>query len=156
MYVSEKFPAFATLLALVATLGLAETTLAASGQCRSVVAVGETTVTGPSSFAGVAHTNLGDLAAGDLGDRQVFVQLLGMRPTGQGLQATTSHTFVGPDGVFTTTDNAQLVELSPGLFRLNTQARFTDGARGQLTIDGLVDFRTGFARWFAHGELCQD
>jgi hypothetical protein len=70
------------------------------------------------------------------------------------MTATTSHTFSGPDGWFTTTDRARLVELSPGLYLLDTQASITEGGWGQLSIDGLVDFRTGYARWFARGELC--
>jgi hypothetical protein len=123
--------------------------------CQKVFAAGETIATGPASFAGTAHTNLGDLGAGDLGDRQVTVAVLGLKPNAEGFVATTSHTFVGPDGWFTTTDRARLVELSPGLYLLDTQASITEGGWGQLTIDGLVDFRTGYARWFAHGEVCR-
>lgn len=125
------------------------------GSCQKVFATGETMVTGPASFAGTAYTNLGDVTAGDLGDRQVTVALLGSKPNGKGMLATTSHTFTGPDGTFTTIDNARLVELSPGLYLLDTQASITDGGWGHLSIDGLVDFRSGYARWFAKGELCR-
>jgi hypothetical protein len=143
-------------LAAIASLGAANPAAAGDWSCTKVFAVGETLATGQYSFAGVAHTNLGSGA--DLGDRQVFVTLLSAVPTGTSLRATTSHTFVGPGGAFTTTDNAQLFELSPGLYRLSTQAQVTAGGRGQLSIDGLVDYRTGtgIARWFAHGELCSD
>lgn len=139
----------------MATFTEAGVALAEGGRCQKVFAAGETIATGPASFAGTAHTNLGNASVGDLGDRQVTVAVLGLKPTGEGFVATTSHTFVGPDGWFTTTDRARLVELSPGLYRLDTQASITEGGWGQLTIDGLVDFRTGYARWFAHGELCR-
>lgn len=144
----------ATSLASLLTVGaVAE---AGTGRCQQVFAAGETIMTGPASFAGVAHTNLGDIAVGDLGDRQVTVALLGSKPNGAGLLATTSHTFVGPDGWFTTTDNARLRELSPGLYLLDTQASVTEGGWGHLSINGLVDFRTGYARWFATGEWCRN
>ena len=140
----------------VALLGASAAAMAdPGGSCQKVFATGETMVTGPASFAGIAYTNLGDVTVGDLGDRQVTVALLGSKPNGKGMLATTSHTFTGPDGTFTTTDNARLVELSPGLYLLDTQASITDGGWGQLSIDGLVDFRTGYARWFAKGELCR-
>ena len=141
----------------VAMLGVPSLAVAdQGGSCQKVFATGETMVTGPASFAGTAYTNLGDLSAGDLGDRQVTVALLGSKPNGKGMLATTSHTFTGPDGTFTTMDNARLVQLSPGLYLLDTQASITDGGWGHLSIDGLVDFRTGYARWFAKGELCRD
>jgi hypothetical protein len=148
-----------TTIALVALTvvftGTTAPALADGGPCRKVFAAGETVMTGPASFAGTAYTNLGDITQGDLGDRQVTVALLGSKPTANGLLATTSHTFVGPDGWFTTTDQAQLKELSPGLYLLDTQASITDGGWGHLSINGLVDFRTGYARWFATGELCR-
>lgn len=148
-----------TSIALVAltvgSIGATAPALAGGGPCQKVFAAGETIMTGPASFAGTAHTNLGDVSQSDLGDRQVTVALLGSKPTANGLLATTSHTFVGPDGVFTTTDQAQLKELSPGLYLLDTQASITDGGWGHLSINGLVDFRTGYARWFASGELCR-
>ena len=128
---------------------------AAEAACQKVYASGETMATGPASFAGTAWTSLGDITIGDLGDRQVTVAVQGLKETAKGLLATTSHTFIGPNGSFTTTDNARLVELSPGLYRLDTQASITDGGWGHLSIDGLVDFRTGYARWFAKGELCR-
>ena len=129
---------------------------ASDGTCRKVYANGETLMTGPSSFEGMAWTNLGDAGVGDLGERQVSVALLGSKPNAKGLLAITSHTFSGLDGSFTTMDNARLVELSPGLFRLDTQASIVEGGWGHLSIDGLVDFRTGYARWFASGELCRN
>jgi hypothetical protein len=128
--------------------------LASKAQCEKVYASGETLATGPASFEGMAWTNLGK--AGDLGERQVSVSLLGSKPNAKGLLATTSHTFSGPDGVFTTMDNARLVELSPGLYLLDTQASIVEGGWGHLSINGLVDFRTGYARWFASGELCHN
>jgi hypothetical protein len=149
---ASRFAGAAGLVAILAVPIYAPATEAA---CEKVYASGETMATGPASFAGTAWTSLGNIAIGDLGDRQVTVAVLGLKETGQGLLATTSHTFVGPDGSFTTTDNARLVELSPGLYRLDTQASITDGGWGHLSIDGLVDFRTGYARWFAQGELCR-
>jgi len=149
-----------TLSSLVATaisgalLAVPGAALAAKAQCEKVYASGETLATGPASFEGTAWTNLGE--AGDLGERQVSVALLGSKPNAQGLLATTSHTFMGPDGVFTTMDNARLVELSPGLYLLDTQASIVEGGWGHLSINGLVDFRTGYARWFASGELCRN
>jgi len=140
---------------LAAILTMPASAQAGEGACQKIFASGETMLTGPASFAGVAHTNLGDSGAGDLGDRQVTVALLGSKPTARGMLATTSHTFAGPDGIFTTMDNARLVELSPGLYLLDTQASITEGGWGHLSIDGLVDFRTGYARWFARGELCR-
>jgi len=137
-----------------AALLAAPAAVAGDGPCQKVFASGETMMAADGSFAGVAYTNLGDITAGDLGDRQVTVALLGSKPNAKGLLATTSHTFIGPDGVFTTMDNARLVELSPGLFQLDTQASIVEGGWGHLSIDGLVDFRTGYARWFAKGELC--
>ena len=125
-------------------------------KCQKIYASGETLATGPASFEGMAWTNLGDAGAGDFGERQVSVALLGAKPNAQGLLATTSHTFVGPDGTFTTMDNARLVELSPGLFLLDTQASIVEGGWGHVSINGLVDFRTGYARWFATGELCRN
>jgi len=91
-------------IAGMATLTEAGFALAEDDRCRKVFAAGETIATGPASFAGTAHTNLGDPGAGDLGDRQVTVAVLGLKPSGEGFVATTSHAFVGPDGWFTTTD----------------------------------------------------
>lgn len=126
---------------------------AADDACRPVVATGETFFNG-AGFDGLAWTSLGDATAGDFGERTVSVALLGQKETGNGLLAATSHTFSGPDGSFSTRDNARLEELSPGLYRLDTQATIVAGAWGHLTIDGMVDFRLGWARWFARGEVC--
>jgi len=152
---SNQLREFVAAAGLITILAAPASALAGEAGCQKVYASGETMATGPASFAGVAYTSLGDITVGDLGDRQVTVNVLGLKETAQGLLATTSHTFVGPDGSFTTTDNARLVELSPGLYRLDTQASITEGGWGHLSIDGLVDFRTGYARWFAKGELCR-
>jgi hypothetical protein len=135
----------------VASLALA---LAASGThaadpatCEAVYASGLTYASSEFTFEGSAFTNLGEFT--------VSVALLGAKETGNGLLATTSHTFSGPDGAFTTMDNARLSELSPGLYLLDTQASIVDGGWGQMSIDGLVDFQTGTARWFAKGRLCR-
>ena len=125
----------------------------AGDTCQSFVAAGETYFDG-AGFEGSALTNLGDLAIGDFGDRTVAVALLDQRETGTGLLATTAHTFTGPDGAFSTYDNAQLVELSPGLYRLDTQGSIVDGAWGHITVDGIVDLRRGWARWYARGQVC--
>lgn len=140
------------ILSALLVLGLSSSALA-DDACRSLVATGETFFNGVG-FEGLAWTNLGDLSVGDFGERTVSVALLGQKQTGNGLLAATSHTFSGPEGSFTTRDNARLAELSPGLYRLDTQATIVDGAWGHLTIDGMVDFRQGWARWFAHGEVC--
>lgn len=125
----------------------------ADDPCQVLVANGETYFNG-TGFEGVAWTNLGEVSLGDFGDRTVSVALLDQQETGYGLLATTAHTVSGPDGVFTTRDHARLIELSPGLYRLDTQAMIVEGASGQLSVDGLVDFRRGWARWFATGNVC--
>jgi hypothetical protein len=115
--------------------------------CDAVYAHGVTHATSEYTFEGSAFTNFGEYG--------VSVALLGSKVTGNGLQVTTSHTFHGPDGPITTMDNARLTELSPGLYLLDTQASIVAGGWGNLSIDGLVDFRTGTARWFAKGQLCR-
>jgi hypothetical protein len=138
---------------LLGTLLTAGAAASADDTCQSLVATGETYFNGVG-FEGSALTNLGDLALGDFGDRTVTVALLDQQETGTGLLATTAHTFSGPDGVFSTYDNARLVELSPGLYRLDTQGSIVDGAWGHITVDGLVDLRRGWARWYARGQVC--
>lgn len=121
---------------------------AGPASCEAVYVIGETQATSEFTFEGSAFTNLGEFT--------VSVALLGSKETGNGLQVTTTHTFHGPGGTFTTMDNARLSELSPGLYLLDTQASIVDGGWGNLSIDGLVDFRTGgTARWFAKGQLCR-
>jgi hypothetical protein len=138
-------------LAAGVTLSLAlsagRTHAADPASCKAIYASGETYANSPSTFEGSAFTNLGEFT--------VSVALLGTKDTGNGLVATTSHTFHGQEAAFTTMDNATLVELSPGLYLLNTQASIVEGGWGNVSIDGLVDFRTGTARWFAKGRLCQ-
>lgn len=139
------------LLAAGATLSLALAAASTAGAepatCKAIYASGETYANSPSTFEGSAFTNLGQFTVG--------VTLLDTKETGNGLLATTSHTFHGPEGAFTTMDNASLVELSPGLYLLDTQASIVEGGWGNISIEGLVDFTTGTARWFAKGRLCQ-
>jgi hypothetical protein len=137
-------------LAAGAALGLAAAgSVTASGpaNCEAVYASGLTYATSPYSFEGSAFTNLGELA--------VSVALLGAKDIGNGMLVTTSHTFHGPEGSFTTMDNARLAELAPGLYLLDSQASVIEGGWGQMSIDGLLDFTTGTARWFAKGQLCR-
>lgn len=140
-----RYGALAASLALV--LVTSGTRASGPATCNSIYAHGVTYATSEYSFEGSAFTNFGD--------HLVSVALLGSKPTGQGMQVTTSHTFHGPDGGFTTMDNARLSELSPGLYQLDTQASIVEGGWGNLSIDGLVDFRTGTARWFAKGRICR-
>lgn len=139
------------LLAAGVTLSLAlaagSTAGAEPAACNAIYASGVTYATSLSTFEGSAFTNLGEFT--------VNVALLGTKETGTGMLATTSHTFHSSEGTFTTMDNARLVELSPGLYLLDTQASIVEGGWGTLSIDGLVDFTTGTARWFAKGRLCQ-
>jgi hypothetical protein len=141
----NRYGRVAVALALVVVAGSASN--AAPASCEAIYAVGQTFANSPSTFQGDAFTNLGGFTVG--------VELLDTQQTGQGLTATTSHTFYGPGGTFTTMDNARLVELSPGLYLLDTQASIVDGGWGSMKIEGLVDFTTGTARWFAKGRLCR-
>jgi hypothetical protein len=135
-------------LAMAVALAATGTHAADPATCEAVYVIGETQATSAFTFEGSAFANLGEFT--------VSVTLLGSKETGNGLLVTTSHTFQGPDGSFTTMDNARLQELSPGLYLLDTQASIVDGGWGNLSIDGLVDFRTGgTARWFAKGQLCR-
>lgn len=136
-------------LSLTALLGAA----AAQGapeRCEQVVAAGQTFFNG-AGFDGEAYSSIGDLA--------VSVAVLDQAETGSGLRAATAHTFTAMDGslVFSTRDNAMLKPVNAaGLFELNTQALITEGGHGQLSIDGLVDFARGWARWTAKGTFCSD
>ncbi len=136
-------------LSLTALLGAA----AAQGapeRCEQVVAAGQTFFNG-AGFDGEAYSSIGDLA--------VSVAVLEQAETGSGLRAATAHTFTAMDGslVFSTRDNAMLKPVTPaGLFELNTQAQIIEGGHGQLSIDGLVDFARGWARWTAKGTFCSD
>jgi hypothetical protein len=136
-----------TSLALAALLGTAAVQ-AAPGGCEQVVAAGQTFFNG-AGFDGDAYSSIGDLA--------VSVAVLEQAETGSGLRAATAHTFTALDGslVFGTRDNAMLKPVNAaGLFELNTQALIIEGGHGQLSIDGLVDFARGWARWTAKGTFC--
>jgi hypothetical protein len=144
---SFRFGRIAAGMAISLALAAAGSAGATPATCKAIYASGQTFATSPYTFEGSAFTNLGDFTVG--------VALLGTQDTGNGLLATTSHTFHSPDGMFTTMDNARLVELSPGLYLLDTQASIVEGGWGSMSIEGLVDFTTGTARWFAKGRLCQ-
>jgi hypothetical protein len=136
-----------TSLALAALLGTAASQ-ADPGGCEQVVAAGQTFFNG-AGFDGDVYSSIGDLT--------VSVAVLEQAETGSGLRAATAHTFTALDGslVFSTRDNAMLKPVNAaGLFELNTQALIVDGGHGQLSIDGLVDFARGWARWTAKGTFC--
>jgi hypothetical protein len=147
MQLDRKVRRGAVAASLAMALAASGTVASSPASCDAVYAIGETYATSESTFEGGAFTNLGEYT--------VSVALLGSKGTGNGMQVTTSHTFHGPDGSFTTMDNARLSELSPGLYLLDTQASIVDGGWGSMSIDGLVDFRTGTARWFARGQICR-
>lgn len=136
-------------LAVAALLGAAASQ-AATGGCQQISAAGQTFFNG-TGFDGDAYSSIGDFA--------VSVAVLEQAETGSGLRAATAHTFTALDGslVFGTRDNAMLKPVNAaGLFELNTQALIVAGGHGQLSIDGLVDFARGWARWTAKGTFCSD
>jgi hypothetical protein len=147
MQLNRKIRNGALASSLAMALMTSATPAAGPASCDAVYAVGETYATSEYTFEGSAFTNLGNYS--------VSVALLGSKDTGNGLLVTTTHTFHGPDGSFSTMDNARLSELSPGLYLLSTQASIVDGGWGNMNIDGLIDFSTGTARWFAKGQLCR-
>ena len=134
----------------VATLLGAAAAHAGPGRCEQVFAAGQTFFNG-AGFEGDAYSSIGDLL--------VSVAVLEQAETGSGLRAATAHTFTAMDGslVFSTRDNAMLKPVNAaGLFELDTQALVVEGGHGQLSIDGLVDFARGWARWTAKGSVCSD
>ena len=144
-----KMNSLPTTLAL-ATLLVASAAHGDPGRCEQVVAAGQTFFNG-AGFDGDVYSSIGDLT--------VSVAVLEQAETGSGLRAATAHTFTALDGnaVFSTRDNAMLKPVNAaGLFELNTQALIVEGGHGQLSIDGLVDFARGWARWTAKGTYCSD
>ena len=144
-----KMNSLTTTLAL-ATLLVASAAHGDPGRCEQVIAAGQTFFNG-AGFDGDVYSSIGDLT--------VSVAVLEQAETGSGLRAATAHTFTAQDGsaVFSTRDNAMLKPVNAaGLFELNTQALIVEGGHGQLSIDGLVDFARGWARWTAKGTYCSD
>lgn len=126
----------------------------ANDVCHEILALGATQATGPTTFVGDAHSNLGSMS--------VNVEITSTRPNADGsLTATTAHTFTGRGLVFTTSDRARLVPMNDqGHYRLDTQATIVDGTWlelgvwGHLKLDGLINLVTGQARWLAEGVVC--
>ena len=135
-------------------------TAAASSDCDKVRGTGLTFAIGPSTFQGNASLNVNgtDVIV------SVTTNLLGPpTATEDGtLLATTSHTFVFPDGSsFTTLDHAVLSATdAPGLYNLNTRAAITGGAGayedacGQLSIHGTINLINGEVQWNVTGRIC--
>jgi hypothetical protein len=133
---------------------------AAKSDCDKVHGTGHTFAIGPATFQGTASLNLNgsDLVV------SVTTNLLGPpTATEDGtLMATTSHTFVFPDGSsFTTLDHAVLSQTdTPGLYNLNTRAAITGGsgtyelACGRLSIHGTIDLINGEVQWKVTGSIC--
>lgn len=136
------------------------TPAAAKSDCDKVRGEGHTFGSGPFTFQGTAALNVNGQAA----TAAVTTAVLGPpqeSPDGT-LRATTSHTFVFPDGSsFTTLDSAVLSPTgTPGLYNLNTRAAVTQGAGayeaacGKLTFHGTINLASPEAVWRVSGRIC--
>jgi hypothetical protein len=150
----------ALLINTLLTTLLSTAAFSLGSNCETVKGTGHTFATQPGTFQGTAYVT----SERQTTNAAVTTTLLGApTPTADGtLLASTSHTFVFPDGsTFTTIDRAVLSPTdTPGLYRLNTDAAIDGGtgayanACGDLSIHGTINLITGEVIWRFTGRVC--
>lgn len=129
---------------------------ALAATCQLYSATSHDAATSPAGpFVGTGDITIGKVTY--TGVESVTNILAPLTPAGDSgvLFTTTSHTISLPTGTITTLDHARLIPTrEPGMYRLVTHLVITDGATGELHLQGTVNLANLTAEGTFVGTIC--